>query len=485
MCHVNASCVNTNGTLECNCNSGFTGNGTHCYDVNECVDNTYTCDPNAKCQNTIGSYKCICNTEYRGDGKTCSDFDECKRVQDHGCHAYADCNNLVGSHNCTCREGYKGNGTYCEDVNECNSKHGGCHSNATCKNTVGSYTCACKGGFNGNGTHCTDINECDKGTHGCHADANCKNIAGSSTCKCKDGFSGNGTHCIDINECDTNDGGCHADATCTNIAGSSTCKCKDGYVGSGTRCNATCAVIKCGSDSDVGQPVCVARTTNVAAHCRCEVNGYVFLTGICVTANMVEVKGLQLDMTYDARYANTSSPEFKLFAYQVEKAVRQLLENQGVKGIIGVQVVRATSGSTVVDFIVVYNATEAPTTKQFLDSSLPTLVSQNLDGFTVIPVVPKTVRASACSLGTLCNGPYEECVAFTGMTYQCQCLPNYVRKEGTCESDALKDWIIAVIVIAVFVFLLIVFVTVAICRLRRRRRGKAQVNGKDNMNYQS
>ena len=38
-------------------------------DVNECEDETISCDPNASCLNTIGSYQCNCNTGYSGTGE--------------------------------------------------------------------------------------------------------------------------------------------------------------------------------------------------------------------------------------------------------------------------------------------------------------------------------------------------------------------------------------------------------------------------------
>ena len=41
-------------------------------DVNECAENTYTCDQNADCVNTVGSYTCRCRARYNGDGYTCT-----------------------------------------------------------------------------------------------------------------------------------------------------------------------------------------------------------------------------------------------------------------------------------------------------------------------------------------------------------------------------------------------------------------------------
>ena len=37
-------------------------------DINECVQNTYTCDALASCVNNEGSYTCRCRIDYIGDG---------------------------------------------------------------------------------------------------------------------------------------------------------------------------------------------------------------------------------------------------------------------------------------------------------------------------------------------------------------------------------------------------------------------------------
>ena len=63
---------NTMGTeLTANCKGGHTGNGTHCYDLNECTSGQ-DCDSNATCTNVHGSFCCSCNIGYAGNGKKCS-----------------------------------------------------------------------------------------------------------------------------------------------------------------------------------------------------------------------------------------------------------------------------------------------------------------------------------------------------------------------------------------------------------------------------
>ena len=40
VCHVNATCTNTEGNYSCACNEGYTGNGTVCTGMNDYFMNT-------------------------------------------------------------------------------------------------------------------------------------------------------------------------------------------------------------------------------------------------------------------------------------------------------------------------------------------------------------------------------------------------------------------------------------------------------------
>ena len=91
MCHTNASCTNTNGSYECQCLPGFTGDGFNCSskkenshicfknislfpptDIDECsYSSLNNCSENANCTDTIGSYECMCTDGYTGDGRVC------------------------------------------------------------------------------------------------------------------------------------------------------------------------------------------------------------------------------------------------------------------------------------------------------------------------------------------------------------------------------------------------------------------------------
>ena len=85
--------MDTDGSYECMCNEGYSGNGTYCVgkmnpssaclqfivafsfvtDINECSGLSMPpCDVNATCTNTIGSFACKCNTGYTGNRTTCT-----------------------------------------------------------------------------------------------------------------------------------------------------------------------------------------------------------------------------------------------------------------------------------------------------------------------------------------------------------------------------------------------------------------------------
>ncbi len=67
-CHVYSKCENSYGSYNCSCLSGFTGNGTHCEDVDECSlftnPNHHLCNNTGACVNTVGYYYCDCFKGY-------------------------------------------------------------------------------------------------------------------------------------------------------------------------------------------------------------------------------------------------------------------------------------------------------------------------------------------------------------------------------------------------------------------------------------
>ncbi len=84
-CDSNANCMDTDGSFECICNSGYSDSGGNCegmynhshricyyilhLDIDECISSP--CGNNSLCTNTNGSYECTCNPGFTGDGLNC------------------------------------------------------------------------------------------------------------------------------------------------------------------------------------------------------------------------------------------------------------------------------------------------------------------------------------------------------------------------------------------------------------------------------
>ncbi|XP_076141885.1 uncharacterized protein LOC143124336 isoform X2 [Alosa pseudoharengus] len=237
VCHTYANCMkNRNGNFVCVCDTGYSGNGVQCVDINECALGLHRCHTNAQCNNTLGSHSCVCAQGYSGDGIVCTDINECQ-VNNGGCHAKATCINTNGGRTCTCNVGFKGDGFTCQDDDEC-KRRGICHWNATCTNNPGSYVCTCNNGYKGNGNYlCLDVDECSETPGVCSASfgyKGCRNLPGAYRCICSTGYQSNGQTCVDIDECANNI--CSLEATCINTPGSYTCTCNKGFVGDGLIC---------------------------------------------------------------------------------------------------------------------------------------------------------------------------------------------------------------------------------------------------------
>ena len=233
-CDDNASCVNTNGGFECECNAGFDGDGTVCMDINLCTKGLHNCDKYAECTDLGSSFECNCMEGFEGDGIECTDMNECA---DNPCDDYADCSNTIGSYSCSCHDGYIGNSKECSDVDECASGMHNCDPNATCFNTAGSFNCTCKIGFIGTGSNCVDIDECTSKEEFCATEAICANSIGSFSCSCPSGFTGDGKEICERDACNF----CHELASCADDR--SSCYCPEGTAGPGTQCSASRIVV--------------------------------------------------------------------------------------------------------------------------------------------------------------------------------------------------------------------------------------------------
>ena len=224
-------CVNHDGGYKCQCHVGYKDSdssvkgsdhhGNDCINIDECDTGHNTCHEYADCRDTDGSYDCKCKVGFTGDGLVCDDIDECDDLNTFGgvndCDANEICRNTLGSFYCDCDIGFKTgeNRVDCIDRDECIDGTATCDVNSICRNTVGSYICECKTGWQsangdnvipgGGGHKCYDVDECktNKNLHHSHnfCAQQCENTEGSYTCGCDIGFinkDGQGRVCVDI-----------------------------------------------------------------------------------------------------------------------------------------------------------------------------------------------------------------------------------------------------------------------------------------------
>ncbi|XP_025758764.1 nidogen-2 isoform X4 [Oreochromis niloticus] len=83
-CDTTAQCIPLEDlAFQCQCATGYTGDGHNCYDIDECAEGSGTCGDNSECVNLPGSHRCHCQTgyEFSYDGRTCVDQPE--RLKTH------------------------------------------------------------------------------------------------------------------------------------------------------------------------------------------------------------------------------------------------------------------------------------------------------------------------------------------------------------------------------------------------------------------
>merc|ERR1712003_13554 len=256
-CGNNTTCRNTDGSFECDCNSGFQRGSFRsslisCTDVPECANPTLNvCGANTQCVEKVGSYDCVCDPGFERDvwsatSMTCKNINECASPSANVCGADTTCTDTVGSYTCTCNTGYK-QGTWtttdksCGDVDECADNTPACGVNTHCVNSVGSYACQCMVGYEKDNwtpsvQNCKNSDEClDPTANVCGKHATCSDNIGSYDCICNTGYEKgpvwdqNEKSCVDSDECTDGTHYCSYNTVCVNTDGSHRCDCLPGF----------------------------------------------------------------------------------------------------------------------------------------------------------------------------------------------------------------------------------------------------------------
>ncbi|XP_056134992.1 signal peptide, CUB and EGF-like domain-containing protein 2 [Lampris incognitus] len=195
-----------------------------------CVEESDGCHIDAICQNSHGSYTCTCKVGFTGDGQHCEDIDECDLEFNGGC--VHECNNIPGNYRCTCHDGFNlaHDGHNCLDVDECKFNNGGCQH--TCVNTMGSYECRCKEGFFLSDNQHTCIQRSVEGLSCMNKEHGCAHICketpkGGVACECRPGFELASDQRGCILTCHHGNGGCQH--TCDDTEQGPICRCHVRY----------------------------------------------------------------------------------------------------------------------------------------------------------------------------------------------------------------------------------------------------------------
>uniref|UniRef100_A0A7N8WQE3 Nidogen 2a (osteonidogen) n=1 Tax=Mastacembelus armatus TaxID=205130 RepID=A0A7N8WQE3_9TELE len=155
--------------------------------VNPCYSGNHDCDTTAQCIPLEGqAFQCQCATGYRGDGHNCYDIDECAEGLT-SCGAHSQCVNLPGSHRCQCQSGYE----FGYDERTCVGK---LQTPGLVVGWLSLAPVAPKRCFGACSPACCTINIDECSSSPCHVNARCINGMGSFQCQCQPGFYGDGFH---------------------------------------------------------------------------------------------------------------------------------------------------------------------------------------------------------------------------------------------------------------------------------------------------
>ena len=301
-CPSNQECIFTStGEGFCVCPRGFNHLSNNiCEDVNECIEYSRTlCAKNSSCINLQGSYECQCLPGYEGDPyrEGCilpiqlkhgclSDFD-CPLVQKcdfssgecydpcfekgklkQNCGQNAICKTENHHSECICASGYEGNPyKTCHQRISCGIDYH-CPGNLVC---LDNNICGCLPNYIRENDYCIIESTNCTTSNPCPQNLECVYTGSSSGfCVCPHGFELHDLHgdlrCVDINECVHVH--CGSGAICENKPGSYECSCPVDTIGDpyvkgcveidGCRLHEDCANDR---ECDFGSKQCISKST--------------------------------------------------------------------------------------------------------------------------------------------------------------------------------------------------------------------------------
>ncbi|KAK7092654.1 hypothetical protein V1264_008367 [Littorina saxatilis] len=441
-----------------------------------------TCPDHSECMNTVGSYECQCLTGFvKNSTGLCAECPE----GTHGtnCSSYCACNstNVASCDHvngmCSCKAGWE-HVTCDDDIDECNTSRVTCPAQSECVNTAGSYACLCLTGFVKNSTGLCA--ECDKDTYGtsCSEQCNCTLNAESCShvdgaCVCKTGW--NGSRCEnDVNECLTNQSSCPGDhMICVNEFGGFNCTCEEGYTKNGS--NSCIDVDECLNERDNG---CKQECSNTIGSYLCSCSpGFVGSGNDCRELTRIGMT-VEMQITAPKAISDNTSETYKEWKYMAKNALYKKLKPQ-VPGLQAVIIKSLRLGSLVIDYDAAIDNETHPDAATDLTVAVMDLAKGQLTIDNQTANVSLTMNEMKVDTTTLA------CDVFKTVT-PCPAKQECQIKDGapgcqalTPDSGDQRPLYIAGVVGGLFV-LATVLVVIVTLSLRRRRASTKKASAKDN-----